>query len=95
MEQRRGTVGDLLSSVGQRQNMGENSTDFSSYLTLVGINLSLRFPLDRIDNIDVTTIENVAKLSLFCTPIVVETYSRFIQQNQSQQTVQRQTSRAA
>lgn len=82
MERNR-TIGDLLNPISQRREGGviESSDvrtmDFTTFVTLFGVNLVHRFPIDQIETIDSDTVENLAGLAYFCTPILVEQWNRF------------------
>lgn len=74
------TLGSLISRREGSSNMQEaQDNNFTAFLTLFSINLVHRFPTDQIDNIDVSTVENVARLSALCTPIVLDTWSQYSQ----------------
>lgn len=72
MQQR--TLGSLVNRTSG-QTVENVDSNFLTFLTLFSINITHRFQTEEIDTIDQTTIENVARLSALCTPIVVETWN--------------------
>lgn len=79
---RLGTLFDR-SSFKRDVNTPTSTPEFTTYVHLVGYLLN-RWPLDQIDSIEESDIEHVCQLAIFSAPIVMQTYTRFLQSSERQ-----------